>query len=116
MKFIRFFNPMNKTRLGEPKPAKSMIPEWYRQSESFFEDSSGETHAGLKKCAPFLDTLISGYLLVTPFDIFVSIKEDGKLDIKWNGPQEYNSFIMERPNESGHLMPRPVEHFGNAPF
>lgn len=113
MKLIRFFNPNKKPSLGDPKPMKSLLPEWYKESESTFENGDGQTLAGLKRCAPFLDALISGYCLVTPFDIFVSFNKDGLLDIKWNGPASYGDFVMERPKESGSRMPRPAGHLEN---
>jgi hypothetical protein len=99
--------------LGKPVPTKTKIPEWYRDSESEYLSEENELVAGLKKCAPYLDTLISGYVLVTPFDIFVKKRSDGFVDISWNGPRDYVDFISERPKESGSLMPRPAGHYPN---
>jgi hypothetical protein len=113
MKFIRFFNPVRKSDLGKPVPTKTKIPEWYKNSESTYISPENEVTAGLKKCAPYLDTLVSGYVLVTPFDIFVKEKSDGFVDVSWNGPEDYGDFIAERPKESGALMPRPAGHYPN---
>ena len=113
MRLIRFFNPRYRVSLGSPVPAKTIIPEWYKNSESSYTSDLEEINPGLKKCAPYLDTLISGYVLVTPFDIFVKKREDGFVDITWNGPQEYADFVSERDSKSGALIPRPAGHYPN---
>ena len=43
-------------------PAKSFIPEWYK----------GSTSKTLKKCVPFLDAFMSGYIITLPNDLYVS--------------------------------------------
>ncbi len=88
-----------------------MIPQWYKDGESYYYvqgDSSPQ--AGLKTCIPFLDILTSGYLLVTPFDIYVGKKEDGSLSIEWNAPEDWGTFVMQRPYDSGKTIPRPAGH------
>lgn len=114
MRLIKFItDKLQHTDLGQPLPIKDLIPEWYRLSESTYIDPNGEEGAGLKKCAPYLDALVVGYAVVTPFDIYVSKKDDGSLDIKWDGPPEYAGFIAERPKALGEKMPRPVGHAPN---
>jgi len=120
VKIIKFSSESSRY-IGEPSPIKNMIPEWYRLAESFYvdeedsknEDGSEKRSNGLKTCAPFLDALISGYALVTPFDIFVSISEDGDLKISWNGPNDLDGFIKERDKRSGATIPRPAGHLPN---
>lgn len=88
-----------------------MIPQWYKDGETFYvTKDSNESSAGLKTCMPFLDVLTAGYLLVTPFDIFVGKKEDGSLSIEWNSPQPWQDFVNQRPYESGATIPRPAGH------
>lgn len=112
MKLIKFFSDKKNLDLGKPVPVKRLIPEWYRNSESTFSINGAES-AGLKKCMPFMDALVSGYFLVTPFDIYVSKNESGELDIRWNGPDSLAGFISQRPDELGALMPRPAGHLKN---
>lgn len=121
MKLIHFTCAQN-MEIGAPEPIKKFIPEWYRNAETYYvagsdniavEDGTQELTAGLKTCAPFLDAMISGYALVVPFDIYVGRNEDGALDIKWNAPGGWESFIAERPKESGATMPRPAGHAPN---
>lgn len=116
MKFIHFTSD-TKSELGKPLPIKRLIPQWYKDAEttyySTFEGDEEKESAGLKKCAPFLDSLTSGYTFVTPFDIFIGKKEDGSLDVVWNSPADQEGFVMERPKESGATMPRPAGHLPN---
>lgn len=114
MKLLRFV-PAYSTKeemLIEPTPIKEHIPEWYRTSESTIgENNEGP---GLKTCAPFLDAMLTGYSLVTPFDIFIGRKDDGSIDIRWNGPDHWKDFIGERPKELAAKVPRPSGHAPNG--
>lgn len=113
MKIIRFFSQPEYENLGQPTPAKKFLPKWYQKSESTFTDENGVEHPGLKKCIPFLDAMLSGYMLVTPVDIFVSKNEDQSLKISWNSPEIYKDFIAERTKALGEHMPRPAGHYPN---
>lgn len=116
MKIIRFFSQKRFEGAGQPIPAKKVLPEWYRLSESEFvdpNDPNKEPSAGLKKCVPFMDAMISGYVLTTPVDIFVSKNEDGSLKIGWNSSEVFADFISERIKLLGEKMPRPAGHYPN---
>jgi len=113
MKIIRFFSNREYQNAGQPLPAKKFLPEWYKKSETDFIAPNGELAAGLKRCVPFLDSMISGYMLVTPVDIFVSRNEDDTLNIGWNSTDLLSNFIAERPKDSGEHMPRPIAHYPN---
>lgn len=113
MKIIRFFSKKEYDNLGQPLPAKKFLPEWYRQSETTIVGEDGEESAGLKKCVPFLDSMLSGYMLTSPVDIFVSKNEDGTLNIRWNSSESFIDFISERKGLLGSKMPRPAGHYSN---
>lgn len=89
------------------------MPDWYKAGEATYVDANMEPSPGLKSCMPYLDSLISGYMLTTPFDIFVKKDDDGKLSITWNGPESLSGFVGERPNALGATMPRPAGHYEN---
>ena len=55
-----------------PIPSKLNIPEWYKKLEH------APLKATVKGCIPFLDTLISGYLLKMPQDFHVRHNIDNK--------------------------------------
>lgn len=99
--------------LLEPVPCKKIIPDWYKNAEMFYEGPEGKQHPGLKTCKPYLDVMISGYYLLTPFDIDVSVEDNGELKILWDGPDEWSGFINERPKELGATMPVPAGHRSN---
>ena len=116
MKIIRFFSDKMFGNIGQPTAAKKFLPEWYRLSENTLPEKFNEgdqEQPGLKKCVPFLDAMLSGYMLVTPVDIFVSTNEDGSLNLGWNSAEAFKDFISERPKELGELMPRPAGHMPN---
>ncbi len=114
MKILRFFAKDEYQNVGQPQPAKKFLPEWYRTSEMDFVDPrDGREHEGLKRCIPFMDAMLSGYMLITPIDIFVSKNDDGTLKIGWNSDPVFSNFIAERPKQSGEKMPRPAGHHPN---
>lgn len=116
MKIIRFFSKKEFENQGQPIAAKKLLPEWYRLSENEFvdpKDPQKKKASGLKKCIPFLDAMLSGYMLVTPFDIFVSKNEDGSLNLGWSSSDVFADFISERSKELGERMPRPAGHMPN---
>ena len=75
MKLIKFYSEPQYQGLGQPQPTKLFIPEWYRKSESTFaRGDNGEDAPGLKKCMPYMDSLVSGYVLTTPVNVYVNEK------------------------------------------
>jgi hypothetical protein len=114
MKVIRFCPRYSdkEDMLLQPIPAKRDIPQWYKDGEYTFSDNGIES-AGLKTCKPFIDVMISGYFLVIPFDIHVSLDENGLLSIKWDGPETWSDFVMERPKALGSTIPVPAGHMPN---
>ena len=113
MKIIRFFSKKEYENLGQPSLAKKFLPQWYKDSELTIVGEDGKEHAGLKRCVPFLDAMISGYMLTTPIDIFVSKNEDNSLNVTWNSSEILQDFISERTQDLGKLMPRPAGHYPN---
>lgn len=62
---IKFTSTEPDLSLPHPLPAYKSIPEWYRSSKQI---SNGiET---VKTCVPFLDSMISGYVITLASDIF----------------------------------------------
>lgn len=99
--------------LEKPQPTKKFIPQWYKESDYYFEDPSGsgkKLPQGLKTCKSFIDSMMLGYCLVTPFDIFVTTKEDGTMDIRWNGPSDWANFVGKRSSVQAPTLPTPAGH------
>jgi hypothetical protein len=65
-----------------PKPSSLVVPDWYKDMPQYVNnlkklqvDERGQPLFTVKKCLPFLESLLSGYTVTTPCDIFVSKKE-----------------------------------------
>lgn len=75
--------------IEKPKPASKLIPEWFKQTKSYivgkapFIDADGHTNSTIKKCIPVFDSLTSGYIITSPSDIHVSLK-DGEQFYTWS--------------------------------
>jgi hypothetical protein len=70
-----------------PVPAKSLLPDWYKNMESYMggvrkPNGEGVTSGTIKRCFPVFDAIASGYLILTPADIFVS-QQDGVPYYEW---------------------------------
>jgi len=113
MKIIKFI-PWVKNELLPP--VKSSLPEWWKNGELTFFDQSGQKFNGMKTCIPFMEVMTSGYVIVTPFDIFVKKGENDEIHISWLGPEDagWQGFIGERQKELGSTIPRPAGHQPNG--
>lgn len=130
MKKIKFVPSPGMEDILPPSPVKNFIPQWYKDGETYDENGS----AALKTCVPFLDAMLSGYVLTTIDDIRISkendilyiedgaIKEDGSFEpykkrhshnheIKEN--QISSRLINERKTQTGTTIPRPEGHLHN---
>jgi hypothetical protein len=64
--------------LPKPKPATEYIPDWYKDAKSYLDPSGkkapnldGTPSATIKKCMPLWDMMTAGYIIETPYDIYV---------------------------------------------
>ncbi len=112
LKLIKFSSNPVYQNMGMPVPMKQTLPEWYKNAESTYKrDPDGPDLAGLKRCMPYIDMMITGYALVFPTDVTVSKDADGALKFEWD-ESVIGQFIDERPVNMGATMPRP---YGFAP-
>jgi hypothetical protein len=73
---ITFNKIFNVSDIYSPKPAIQFIPEWYRKMESSFpKNITPDSTFTIKKCIPVFDAMTSGYIIVTPCDVYVDIKD-----------------------------------------
>jgi len=76
---ITFTNVLNVSNEYAPKPASFFIPEWYKKMEASIpkKDINPDTSiVTIKKCIPVLDAMTAGYIIVTPCDLHVSMKDE----------------------------------------
>jgi hypothetical protein len=84
-KQIVFIDTIGVAKEYIPKPAIHFIPSWYKEMEaSFPKERTVDSLATIKKCIPVLDAITAGYIIVSPCDVYVSIKD---------GEPTYNSAI-----------------------
>lgn len=74
------FTDTTKSDLEPPLPASKLIPEWYKEMGSYLNKEkkpigNGIVSTTIKKCMPVFDAITAGYIIKTPADIWVSIKE-----------------------------------------
>lgn len=99
-----------KDEIIKPVPAKNLIPDWYKKSETSFKYKDGnEEGLGLKTCIPFLDTMLSGYFILLQNNVYVKNTDEGIL-VEWDGDRR---MLSERPLEQGKLMPKDSYHMNN---
>ena len=92
-------NDAAKFLLEIPKPSSTNVPEWYRSQKLFSNNQnnmqkafkSGNNDVGtFKLCVPLVDSITSGYQIVTPCEILVTnSSEDGyspyvEWGVKWD--------------------------------
>lgn len=84
-KLITFTDTIGVAIEYAPKPAIHFIPEWYKKIEARFpKEKNPDSLPTIKKCIPVLDAITAGYIIVSPCDVYVSIKD---------GEPNYNSAI-----------------------
>lgn len=94
--------------LDKPKPASEYIPKWYKDAKSYLDPSGkkaptldGQPYATVKRCMPLWDLMTAGYIIETPYDIYVRQTPTGPY-FQW-GTDEAIAF-------------QAMEQFQNHPF
>jgi hypothetical protein len=108
MSKISFYLQKEFGGLGQPKPSKENVPEWYHQAELSY--GAPVVQPGLKKCIPFLDALLTGYQLTLPVDLHVFKGEDGGTGLSWDADAVYAQMVVQRDPRQGETLPRPAGH------
>ena len=69
-------------------PAKNHIPQWYKdiprwKNNEILDSQTRTFNITVKQCMPGLDSLMSGYMIVLPIDLYVK-NENGIPLVTWN--------------------------------
>jgi hypothetical protein len=107
---ILFTNTSGYQDLTAPQPASSLVPDWYKNTQSYTSgekkpDGSGGTTATVKRCMPVFDAITAGYIIESPADVWVSIK-DGQQYFEWSS----FGLISFHPIEQAPLHPDRKPH------
>jgi len=70
--------------LPKPKPASEYIPQWYKDAKAYLDPSGkkvppldGVPGSTIKRCMPVWDMMTAGYIMETPYDIYVRQTPEG---------------------------------------
>lgn len=113
--FIQFTDILGVSEEYKPKPASNFIPNWYKELESYIDgkkapNGNAGTPATIKRCMPVFDAITSGYIIVSPADVYVSQKENEEGNIspyyEWANHSLIQFHPVEQapnhPNRNGH--------------
>jgi hypothetical protein len=116
---ITFTNTSGFEDIEKPKPATSFIPDWYKNMDSYTSkekkpNGNGVTNATVKRCMPVFDAIVAGYIIVSPADVYVSIK-DGVQYFEWSDLGLIGFHPIEQapthPNKNGHPYPKWINYW-----
>ena len=112
---IIFTNTVGTPEEYAPKPASDCIPLWYKEMSSYIGEikqpnGEGSTSATIKRCMPVFDSIVAGYILFTPVDVWVS-QRDGQPWYEWPsfGPIQFHPINQapNHPSKGGHKVSYP---------
>jgi hypothetical protein len=101
----------------KPKPASEFLPDWYKKTDSYVEAEgiapagnigikkpyfTNNSPATIKKCIPVFDAITSGYIMVTPADIYIRKDAGGEFHYQW---KLFGDLIGFHPNNQAPLHP-----------
>jgi len=78
---IRFLcRPEDLGVIAEPRPAKSVMPDWFKKLPPVDKTQLAPTNNGqtVKRCMPFLDAMATGWILPLAADVRLEIRDGGK--------------------------------------
>jgi hypothetical protein len=116
---IIFTNTTNFDNLEQPQPASKFIPDWYKNMESYIggekkPGGNGETVATIKRCMPVFDAITAGYIITSPADVYVTIR-DGVQYFEWAnfGTIQFHPIDQAptHPIKNEHAYPKWISHW-----
>lgn len=107
---ITFTNVSGFDGLEQPQPASKFIPDWFKNMPSYMNGEKkpteeSRTTATIKRCMPVFDAITAGYIITSPADVYVRIK-DGSQFFNWSD----FSLIAFHPVEQAPEHPMRNEH------
>lgn len=92
MNNIKFYPFSERTQhfTPEPVPASRMVPDWYKRQPGSIDDEAtikqGFATSTVKRCMPFFDFMTSGYLILSPCDIYIDATDPEKITFSIPAP------------------------------
>jgi len=77
------FTSITGTDLEQPQPASRLIPDWYKNTDSYMDKEKRVTggvgtSATVKKCMPVFDAMTAGYIITSPADVWVRLENNSQ--------------------------------------
>jgi hypothetical protein len=100
---ITFTNISGLDNLEQPQPASKLVPDWYKNMESYIDgikrpNGDGGTNSTVKRCMPVFDAINAGYIITLPVDVYVRVK-DGQQVFEWASLNVINFHPVEQALE-----------------
>jgi hypothetical protein len=103
-----------------PKKATAFIPEWYKNmspfrngQKKFYWPNDDATPSTIKKCVPFLDAMMAGYVVYTTEEILV-VNDGHSLQMRYLSTER--KLIDSHPAEQYQGMQIPPEYISEIAF
>jgi hypothetical protein len=88
--------------LKKPRPASEYIPQWYKDAKPYISANGkkepsmdGTPYATIKRCMPLWDMMTAGYIIETPYDIYIRQTPQGPY-FQWGEMQAIDFQTMEQ--------------------
>lgn len=96
--------------LEPPKPSKFFIPEAYKKMPKTVTEDK-DKHTTVKSCIPFLDALMTGYIIPFATDIDCSYNfEEGRMDFKVSKQLQFDDDIFGVSGHHGAQINQDLRH------
>lgn len=70
--------------IPEPYPARKLIPEWYKALSPKIDNEEKLQNSTIKRCAPFLDAMSTGWIIPLAADVeFITNEDASGVSYKW---------------------------------
>jgi hypothetical protein len=108
------FTNTSGVNIEQPQPASKLIPDWYKNMESYIggnkkPNGKAETTVTIKRCMPVFDAITAGYIITSPADVYVSIKNGEQL-FEWASLNLISFHAIEQalghPTQKPHHYPK----------
>jgi len=88
--------------LAKPKPASEYVPEWYKNAKSYLSTNNkkqpaldGSPVPTIKRCMPLWDMMTAGYIIETPYDIYIHQTSEGPI-FQWSDTPAVAFQVMDQ--------------------
>jgi hypothetical protein len=124
---IKFTATHEVAKFHPPVPSSNLIPDWYKETKSYFSYDgtekkpfeNGEKSGTIKRCMPVFDVITSGYLILLPVDVFVTLRlnDIGEKEqvLSWASANVINFHPVEQadkhPKSGGFALPKFINYW-----